>query len=132
MGGGRRGAGCVHPLDLMGMIDRHATLRKMSKARDVSQWATLGSMLVFVVVWMQTMTHRSDPLSLLLGAAIVGIVVRLLMSFAYCRRAVRCPNCRASLWSCAYHGFGRGAQTVMKPHAHGCPRCHLGFTTVAD
>lgn len=49
-----------------------------------------------------------------------GLLISWLMTMCYCRSAVICPHCRASLWSC---GSGNFKARKVKVVADRCPGC---------
>ena len=53
----------------------------------------------------------------------IPLVVCWLLTKFYCRQAVRCPHCGASLWGCGTGNFKPRRMKVRKDVTE-CPTCH--------
>lgn len=84
-------------------------------------------MLAYGVAWLVFASPMQDPVMFMIGLAVVGVIVNLVVRFTICARMSRCPHCAASLWRCAHHGYGRTGSTVLKPYVKQCPSCAAVF-----
>ena len=107
-------------------ITREQLERKLKRVAQVRAILTMLSVVPILMLMGVVFGESITPGWL--GAGFFGgpLVVMALLTRFYCRPAVRCPNCGASLWELGTGNF-KARRMRVRDDALCCPECHTGL-----
>ena len=100
------------------MIIAPILLRNLQRAAQVRSGVTMASVLPLMMLGGLLFGEVGGVIGLFGGA----LAVERLMTRFYCRHAVRCPHCGASLWQCGTGNF-KPRRMRLRRDAHACRHC---------
>ncbi len=105
-------------------IPKSLLQKQMVHAASVRAIWTLAFLVVYILNWQFILPEDPKALGLLILPIIFGppMLLSWAITYWYCRHAVKCPYCRADLWSC---GSGNFKARRMRVIAERCPECQV-------
>ncbi len=107
-------------------ITREQLQRKLKRVAQVRAILTMLSVVPIVMLTGVVFGESMGGAWLVAGFFGGPMVVMALLTRFYCRPAVRCPNCGASLWDLGTGNF-KPRRMRVRDDAWCCPKCHTGL-----
>ena len=110
-------------------ISRQELLGRLQRVAQVRSVLTMLSVLPILFVAFAVFGESMGGGSGGMAAVSFGgpLVVMVLITQFYCKRAVKCPHCGSSLWHCGTGNFKPRRMRIRK-EAEGCLQCHGSLT----